>query len=94
MKRMILGCMALIMVGLTGCGSLPPPVEDQSLAQAVKERLDQDDLIKRQLLGVSAHDGVVTLYGTVTDDALRLRAKSIAESTPGVMSVKDQTTRR
>lgn len=86
--------MVILGLGLAGCSSLPPPVEDQSLKQAVMERLDQDILVRRQVLSVSVQNGVVTLRGTITDEALRLRAKSIVQSTPGVVEVQDQTTRR
>jgi osmotically-inducible protein OsmY len=46
------------------------------------------------MLNVSVANGVVTLQGIVTDEGLRARAKSIAEGTPGVVKVHDQTTLR
>ena len=96
MRGMICFCLALMIsgLGLVGCGTMPTPSEDSSLAQAVLERLYQDNLIRRQGLGVSVTNGVVTLHGAITDETLRMRAKSIAESTPGVSAVQDQTTRR
>jgi len=97
MKKIIIvgGLMTMMLVaGLAGCDTLQPRTEDQSLSQAVMERLNQDSLVRHQVLGVTVVNGVVTLRGTITDESLRIRAKSIAESTPGVVKVQDQTIRR
>lgn len=95
-NTMLGGCLvAMLACSLIGCDTLQSTsVEDQNLSQAVMERLSQDSLVRRQVLGVSVVNGVVTLRGTFTDEGLRVRAKSIAESTPGVVKVQDQTTRR
>jgi len=96
MKKLMWGCVLTVVagLGLAGCGSLPPPVEDQGVTKAVMERLYQDELIRRQVLAVSVQNGVATMHGTITDEALRLRAKSIVQSTPGVTEVLDETSRR
>ncbi len=96
MKRMLLmaGLVLMAVVGWTGCETLQPRTEDDGVSQAVMERLYQDNLVRRQVLGVSVVNGVVTLRGNITDESLRIRAKSIAETTPGVTKVVDQTTRR
>jgi osmotically-inducible protein OsmY len=94
-KMMPIGLMSLmVLAGGTGCGTLQPRTEDEGLSQAVMERLHQDTLVRQQVLGVSVVNGVVTLRGNITDESLRMRAKSIAETTPGVNKVVDQTTRR
>jgi hyperosmotically inducible protein len=41
-------------------------------------------------LGVSAHEGVVTLSGSVTDAAERSAVRAIAQSVPGVNVVIDE----
>jgi osmotically-inducible protein OsmY len=41
-------------------------------------------------LGVSAHEGVVTLSGSVTDAAERTAARAIAQQVPGVNMVSDE----
>ncbi|MCX7007106.1 MAG: BON domain-containing protein [Kiritimatiellaeota bacterium] len=96
MKKMMMGGLMTLVVAawLAGCDTLQPRTEDQSLSQVVLERLNQDSLVRRQILGVTVENGVVTLRGTITDEGIRIRAKSIAESTPGVVKVQDQTTRR
>ena len=93
MKKIILGC-AMGVALLAGCDTLPPATEDQNLTQSVIERLYQDKLVSRQVLGVTIKNGVATLRGSITDEGLRARAKSIVQSTPGVVEVKDQTLRR
>lgn len=96
MNKMMLGCsMAVVLAaGWAGCDTLPPSTEDQNLTKAVIERLYQDKLVSSQVLGVTIQNGVATMHGSVTDDGLRARAKSIVQSTPGVVEVKDQTIRR
>lgn len=41
-------------------------------------------------LGVSAHEGVVTLSGSVTDAAERAAARAIAQQVPGVNVVSNE----
>jgi osmotically-inducible protein OsmY len=96
MKKIILAglMVGLTVVGSVGCDTLQPGSEDANLSRAVMERLNNDSLLQRQALGVSAENGVVTLRGTVTDETIRMRAKSLAESTPGVVKVQDQMIRR
>ena len=96
MKKIILAglMVGLTMVGGVGCDTLQPGNEDANLSRAVMERLNNDSLVQRQGLGVFVANGVVTLHGTITDESIRIRAKSIAESTPGVVKVQDQITRR
>jgi osmotically-inducible protein OsmY len=96
MKKMMLGCavVAVLVAGWTGCDTLQPATEDQNLTQSVIERLYQDKLVGRQVLGVTVQNGVATMRGSITDEGLRARAKSIVQSTPGVVEVKDQTFRR
>ncbi len=97
MKNMLygyVGAMLLAVAGLVGCDTLPPATEDSNLTQIVIERLYQDKLVSRQVLGVTVKNGVATLRGAITDEGLRARAKSIVQATPGVLEVKDQTIRR
>ena len=96
MNKIMRGCSiaAVLVAGLVGCDTVQPSTEDQHLTQAVMERLYQDKLVGHQVLGVSVQNGVATLRGSVADEGLRARAKSIVQSTPGVVEVKDQTTLR
>ena len=57
----------------------PSNIELQSAVTAALERSAAVD----SALGVSAHEGVVTLSGSVTDAAERTAARAIAQSVPG-----------
>jgi len=96
MNKIILGCsLALAFVaGVAGCDTLQPTTEDKKLTQSVLERLYQDKLVSHEVLGVTVQKGVATLHGSITDEGLRARAKSIVQNTPGVVEVKDETVRR
>lgn len=96
MKKLILGCSLAVawVSGLTGCDTLEASTGDQNLTQSVIERLYQDKLVSRQVLGVTVLNGVATMRGAITDEGVRARAKAIVQSTPGVLEVKDQTIRR
>jgi len=96
MKNMMRVCAiaAVWVAGLAGCDTVQPRTEDQGLTQSVMERLYQDNLVSRQVLGVTVQNGVATLRGSITDEGVRARAKAIVQSTPGVVEVKDQTIRR
>ena len=56
----------------------------------VIERLRQDDLTSTQGFGVRIEGGIATLYGSVPDEIVRLRALGIVRSTPGVKEVVDK----
>jgi osmotically-inducible protein OsmY len=45
-------------------------------------------------LGVSAHEGVVTLSGSVTDAAERSAARAVTRQVPGVTVVSDEISAR
>ena len=91
-------CLVLSLVGLFGLclAGCTTPLEgvDQSLKSEVLHRLNQDDLIKRQVIGVTVEQGVVTLAGTVSDEALRMRAVGIVSGIPGVQKVEDRLRRK
>ena len=61
----------------------PGNVELQNDVTAALERSDGLD----SALSVSAHEGVVTLAGSVDDEADVVAAQDIAESVPGVTGV-------
>lgn len=90
-KWLIGGWLVLVALCWTGCSmtseGLGPATTDQELAQDVEQRLDQDPVTGMQTFVVTAADGVVTLQGIVSQDAVRFRAESIARDTPGVREV-------
>ena len=85
--------MGVLGLCLAGCTTAPQGA-DQGLKSEVLHRLNTDDLLKREVVGVTVEQGVVTLIGTVSDDALRLRAIGIAAGTPGVQKVEDRLLRK
>jgi osmotically-inducible protein OsmY len=60
---------------------------DRDLAQAVRTSLDNDSQTHAAAISVNAHDGDITLQGTVDDAAVLGRAVALAASTPGVQKV-------
>ena len=67
----------------------PSNIDLQSTVTAALER----STAVQSALGVSAHDGVVTLSGSVTDAAERTAARAIAQQVPGVNVVSDEIAR-
>ena len=84
-----------VLVVAAGCamtGSVREPLTgDAALAHAVQTRLRDDPMTARANLGVEADDGVVTLIGRLDSKAMRLRAVSVVQGTPGVRGVIDKT---
>jgi len=83
----------------TSCGTLssrdPHPARDvdrtdHHLALSVLNRLRNDDLTGRLAFNATAEDGVVYLYGSVPDQAVRMRVRAVVETTPGVVSMVDR----
>ena len=67
----------------------PSNIELQATVTAALER----STAVESTLGVSAHEGVVTLSGSVTDAAERTAARAIAQQVPGVNVVSDEIAR-
>jgi osmotically-inducible protein OsmY len=64
----------------------PGNIELQSTVAAALER----STAVKSSLGVSAHEGVVTLSGSVIDAGERTAARTIAQQVPGVEVVRDE----
>ncbi len=67
---------------------------DSAIASTALSRLNNDMMTARSGLGVTVENGLATLYGTVPDEATRMRAHQILENTPGVFRVQDNTRKR
>jgi osmotically-inducible protein OsmY len=84
---------------LSGCSTMdasrPESMSqaDSDVRSAVRDRLREDAVTSRTLFGVVVDSGVVTLTGVVSGPEVRARAVAIAEGTPGVSRVVDQTSR-
>lgn len=85
--------MAAALLAAAGCAGFDAatPVEPGALAQEVRARLEADPVTRDCRIGVQlASGGQVVLRGRVPDMAAAARAVSVAQGTPGVVSVRDE----
>ena len=81
--------------GLASCASSPTKestgqyVDDTVITTRVKAAIIKDDVLKASEINVETFKGVVQLSGFVGSDADISRAVLIAQSVPGVRSVKN-----
>src|SRR6266850_6335352 len=68
----------------------PPIDENRLLASKVKSALGADPALKFLAIDAGASDGVVTLYGTANNRALREKAAQVASKVEGVKSVRNE----
>jgi osmotically-inducible protein OsmY len=64
------------------------------LQSDVTDALERSDDVNSEHLGVSAHEGVVTLAGSVDDRREQAAAYTAAREVPGVTDVTDETALR
>ena len=74
----------------TSTAAAPAAVGDEALSARIRSQLSSDARIKGAPLDVSAKNGVVLLQGTVTTNAARQRALTLARGTDGVTQVVDR----
>jgi BON domain len=67
-------------------------INDDTITTDIKAKLFSDPQLKSTALNVDSKNGVVTLTGTVPDDASRQQARDIAAKTNGVKQVIDSMT--
>ena len=67
----------------------PLATDDRSVRAAVLDALDQQSWTPLTTLNVTVADGVVDLWGTITNEEERRAISVLAENTPGVKQVKD-----
>ena len=68
-----------------------PPIDgNKALANKVKAALGADPALKFLAIDAGVSDGVVTLYGTANNQALRDKAAQVVSNVPGVKSVKNE----
>jgi tetratricopeptide (TPR) repeat protein len=66
-----------------------PTNTNDYLETEVKKRLAASDVLTNEKVSVTAHDGTVTLSGTVSAEWRRISAGNIAASTPAVLAVEN-----
>ncbi|MCL6518536.1 MAG: BON domain-containing protein [Armatimonadetes bacterium] len=65
------------------------PIDDVTIANDVAETISDDPRLTVLNLDVQSHDGVVRIYGEVTNEKQRDLAKEIASAVPGVQQVEN-----
>lgn len=65
-------------------------MDDAAIVTKVKSQLAADDEIKALAIDVDAKDGMVTLTGTVPNDAAKDRAADIVKNTEGIKGLDNQ----
>jgi hypothetical protein len=83
-RRMHCWALAIVLGIGVGCARKP---DDAKISSEVQGRFSQDSGLSSKRLTVQAHDGVVTLGGTVDNDAQREAASRQAASVDGVRTV-------
>lgn len=63
---------------------------DDTIRQALLDRISDESWAKVQLVNTHVHDGVVELSGFVGSDAQKQALRVLAENTPGVQQVRDR----
>jgi len=80
---------AALLALLAGCGGSP---SDASITTDIQSKLFSSPDVKNASVDVATSGGVVTLTGTVQNDAAHLEAYKIATEAQGVTKVNDQLT--
>jgi osmotically-inducible protein OsmY len=83
--------LALCIVAAAGAACKKGP-DDAAITATVKSKLAADTTTPAIGVNVTTKDGVVTLTGTVDNDAAKAKAESIAKGTEGVKSVTNNLT--
>lgn len=81
-------------LGLSGCKSTPAaaPVDDTSLTTAVQSRLSGDGALTNESIQAGVEKGIVTLNGTVSNEAARSLAAADAAQVSGIKTVVNNLT--
>ena len=91
MARFVLYPLALVLVLAMGCNTTQSPerqVDDTAITASVKSQLATDiELATITGIEVNTTNGVVTLSGQVSTDAVKRRAGEIAQNVDGVVRV-------
>jgi hypothetical protein len=82
--------LVLAVIAVSGCRSKAPT--DQQIATAVQGKIQAESALNGQNIQVSAQNGVVTLNGTVSDDASRALAANDSAGVTGVKTVINNLT--
>lgn len=67
-----------------------PNNDDEQICRCVRAQIDQQPWAPRASIRISVHEGVVTLAGTIMQEAERTALRVLTENTAGVKRVVDQ----
>lgn len=76
-------------LAVTARAEPPPAADDRSLRAAVLDALDKQSWTPLTTLNVTVQDGIVDLWGAITNENERRGICVLAENTPGVKKVND-----
>ncbi|HVM93654.1 MAG TPA: BON domain-containing protein [Terriglobales bacterium] len=76
--------LAGVLIAGAGCAKAPT---DSQLGDQIRAKFKQDSGLQEKTIGVEISKGVVTLSGTVDNDAERSAASRYASTTPGIKEV-------
>lgn len=65
-------------------------IDDLAINKAVKSGVENDSTLKTQAIKIETKEGVVTLSGVVSNEAVRNKAGALAKAVQGVQSVDNQ----
>lgn len=82
----------LFLVLCSGFLFAAPPVTDDYISDAVRQKLAADQVVKGGAIDVQVKDGVVTLKGKVTEPKQKSKADKLAKKVKGVKQVVDELT--
>ena len=69
-----------------------PPVTDDYISDAVRQKLAADQVVKGGAIDVQVKDGVVTLKGKVQEPKQKNKANKLTKKVKGVKQVVDELT--
>lgn len=84
--------LAFVMALAAGCKTQPTAPNDQQITADVQSKIKSESALANQNIQVSVASGVVTLNGTVSDDASRALAANDSGAVPGVKTVINNLT--
>lgn len=83
----------VVALSVVGCKTTAAPkTDDATIAAAVQSRLSGDTALSTEQIKSSVENGIVTLDGTVSNDAARALAASDVAQVPGIKTVVNNLT--
>ncbi len=94
MRKLCLSFLLILALASVSLAAAKQPITDDSIYDAVRMKLANDQVVKGGALQVDVKDGVVTLSGTVPLEQQKERATKITGKVKGVKKVINNITLR